>query len=152
MQKREMAARAARVIADLYEVAGRLRREGDSLARSVGQTQARWQVLSVISEGKWTVPRIAERLGVTRQNVQRIADDLQDAGLAELAPNGGHARSPFVLATVTGQRALGELRERATPLDLRIAGAIGDTEIDGFHTALRRLLTNLREDHYESLR
>jgi DNA-binding MarR family transcriptional regulator len=63
------------IIADVYELAGRLREYGEAIARTVGQTQARWQVMSVASSAEpHSVPRIARVLGVSRQNVQRIAD------------------------------------------------------------------------------
>ena len=59
--------RLALVVADVFELAGALRRSGDDLAGEVGQTQARWQLLSVLSEGRWTASDAARRLGVTRQ-------------------------------------------------------------------------------------
>lgn len=140
-----LAQKAALVIANLYEAAGRLRRTGETVARAAGQTQARWQVLSVISEGRWTVPRIADRLGVTRQNVQRIADELRADGLTEFLVNERHARSPFVVPTVAGRGVFETLTEDATALDLRIAGAIGENDLEPFHAALERLLLSLRE-------
>jgi DNA-binding MarR family transcriptional regulator len=147
MARPERSARkAALVVADLFEAAGRLRRAGEGVARAVGQTQARWQVLSVISEGRWTVPRIAGRLGVTRQNVQRIADELRTDGLAEFAPNGRHARSPFVLLTASGREVLAALTARAEALDIGIARAIGEDDLDEVHAALARLLASLREN------
>jgi hypothetical protein len=30
------------IVADIYELAGRLREYGEAIARTVGQTQARW--------------------------------------------------------------------------------------------------------------
>ena len=46
----------ALLVADVYDAAGVLRRLGEQTAATEGQTQARWQVLSVISDGDWTVP------------------------------------------------------------------------------------------------
>jgi len=132
LNKRDLAREAALFIADVYEVAGRLRRSGDALARPVGQSQARWQILSVISAGTWTVPRVAERLGVTRQNVQRITDELCADGLAELVPNERHARSPIVLLTTAGRRALETLAARAVELDASVGEAIVRATSDGF--------------------
>lgn len=139
-----LAAEAALFIADLYEVAGRLRRSGDDLARPLGQSQARWQVLSVASAGTWTVPRVAERLGVTRQNVQRITDDLCSGGLAELVPNERHARSPIVRVTAEGRRVLDRLTKRAVEFDALVGEAIGARDIERVRAALARLLIRLR--------
>src|SRR5215213_2268842 len=65
---------AARLVADVLECAGALRRYGDALTRPLGQTEVRWAVLSVLSGGARTVPQVARRLGVTRQSVQRVAN------------------------------------------------------------------------------
>lgn len=102
------------LIADIYETAGALRQRGDRIAAIAGQTQARWQVLSVVSEGEWTVPRIARRLGVTRQAVQRTADQLGDDGLVEFEANPNHQRSPLVRPTVAGREALAAITASAS--------------------------------------
>src|SRR5215207_8633182 len=46
---------AARLVADVLECAGALRRYGDALTRPLGQTEVRWAVLSVLSGGARTV-------------------------------------------------------------------------------------------------
>jgi len=76
MDKRNAASVIPLVIADIYQLAGALRERGERIAGTLGQTQARWQVISAASAAPKTVPQIARRLGVTRQNVQRIADRL----------------------------------------------------------------------------
>ena len=57
----------ASLVAEVYETAGVLRRQGERTAATEGQTQARWQILSVISDGDWTVPMAADRLGTSRR-------------------------------------------------------------------------------------
>ncbi len=89
-----MADEMALLVADVYELAGLLRRSGEAIAAREGQTQARWQFLSVISGDALTVPQAARRLGVTRQAVQRVANELVDDGLAELVANPDHRTSP----------------------------------------------------------
>jgi DNA-binding MarR family transcriptional regulator len=80
-------------VADVFETAGTLRRYGERIAASAGQTQARWQLLSVVSVGDWTVPMAAERIGTSRQAVQRIANELAEEGLATFDDNPHHRRS-----------------------------------------------------------
>ncbi len=135
----------ALVVADVFEAAGRLRRAGDAVAREHGQTQSRWQVLSVISEGSWTVPRIAERLGITRQGVQRVADELAAAGLARYERNALHARSVLLAPTAAGRRVLGTIARSARGLDERLGSALGERRLEAVHAGLRRLLEELRE-------
>ena len=45
-------------------------------------SRARLQVLNMVSDGDWTVPMAADRLGTSRQAVQRIANELAYEGLA----------------------------------------------------------------------
>lgn len=101
------------LIADVYELAGASRRSSDKIATQVGQTTARWHVMSVVSESAYTVPAIARRLGLTRQGVQRVVNDLVDAGQVSLEPNPDHARSPLVVLTEEGERHLDELFQRS---------------------------------------
>ncbi|GHB99248.1 hypothetical protein GCM10010397_84400 [Streptomyces spinoverrucosus] len=76
----------ALLVADVFEAAGALRRLGEHTAQAEGLTQARWQVLSVVSETALTVPQAARRLGVSRQNVQRVANDLASSGTPPIRP------------------------------------------------------------------
>src|ERR1700689_1994380 len=110
-------AKAARqvpiVVADIYELAGRLREHGEAIAATVGQTQARWQVLSAASGRPQTVPQIARVLGVTRQNVQRIADLLVAEGAAEYRDNPDHRASPHLILTKSGRATLERITQVA---------------------------------------
>lgn len=101
------------LIADVYELAGASRRDSERLARRVGQTAARWHVLSVVSDEPLTVPAIARRLGLTRQGVQRVVNELADARLARLEPNPDHVRSPLVSLSAEGHRVLVDLFDRS---------------------------------------
>ncbi len=91
------------IVADIYELAGRLRDDGEAIARTVGQTQARWQVMSAASADPRTVPQIARRLGVSRQNVQRIADLLVAENWASFEPNPDHKGSPYLVLNARGR-------------------------------------------------
>ena len=95
-----------RLVADVLECAGALRRYGDALTRPLGQTEVRWAVLSVLSGGARTVPQVARRLGVTRQSVQRVANLLAAEGLIESAPNPDNARSPLFRLSKRGEEVL----------------------------------------------
>jgi DNA-binding MarR family transcriptional regulator len=101
------------LMADVYELAGLSRRTSAAIARELGQTVARWHVLSVVSAGPCTVPAIARRLGLTRQAVRRVADDLLAARLLKAAPNPDHARSPLLTLTNRGQLVLEQLTQRS---------------------------------------
>lgn len=101
------------IAVESYVVGAAFRRHGDALAVPMGQSQAQWQVLRMASPGTLTVPQVARRLGVTRQNVQRIANTLVADGLAHWADNPDHKSSPHLVLTSAGRAVLRTLSERA---------------------------------------
>ncbi len=133
------------VVADVYELAGRFRDYGEAIARTVGQTQARWQVLSAASADPHTVPQIARVLGVTRQNVQRIADLLVEEGCAEYRDNPGHRASPHLVLTRRGRSALERLTKAASGYHARLARKLSSADVVSLQRGLRRLLEALSE-------
>src|SRR5215470_14028883 len=90
------------LIADVYELAGLSRRLSDAEAAGCGATAAQWHVLSAVSEEPATVPAIAARLGLARQGVQRVVDDLLAEGRAASAANPAHRRSRLIGLTDAG--------------------------------------------------
>ena len=133
------------IVADIYELAGRMRDYGEAIARTVGQTQARWQVISSASAQPYTVPQIARVLGVTRQNVQRIADLLVAEELAEYQDNPDHRTSPHLVLTGRGRAALDRLSKAANGYHARLARKLPASEIFALQRGLRRLLEALSE-------
>src|SRR6202167_4645258 len=126
-------AKAARqvpiVVADIYELAGRLREHGEAIAATVGQTQARWQVLSAATGRPQTVPQIARVLGVTRQNVQRIADLLVAEGAAEYRDNPDHRASPHLILIKSGRTALERITQAAGGYHARLARKLSSSHV-----------------------
>ncbi len=134
------------IVADIFELAGRFRDDGEEIARTVGQTQARWQVMSAASADPRTVPQIARRLGVSRQNVQRIADLLVADGAATFEPNPDHRNSPFLVLNRRGQAALADITKAAAASLARIARRLGAADLAPLHRSLRRLIEAASSD------
>ena len=128
------------IIADVYELAGRFRECGEAIARTVGQTQARWQVLSAASAAPRSVPQLARVLGVTRQNVQRIADLLVAEGSAQYQDNPDHRASPHLVLTKRGRAALEQLTKAAGGYHARLARKLSPADVASIQRNLRRLL------------
>ncbi len=131
------------IVADIYELAGRLRDHGETIAATVGQTQARWQVLSAASGAPQTVPQIARVLGVTRQNVQRIADLLVGEGAAEYRDNPDHRASPHLFLTRRGRADFEQLMKAAAGYHARLARKLPAADLTALQRGLRRLLEAL---------
>ncbi len=134
----------ALLVADIFEAAGALRQHGDQLASLVGQTQARWQVLSAVSEGDWTISTAARRLGVTRQSVRRVADLLVEDGLARYEPNPRHKGSPLVRLTDEGRSALAAITEASLDWRSEAVEGISAEHLEISRTVLRTLTERAR--------
>jgi DNA-binding MarR family transcriptional regulator len=127
------------IIADIYELAGAFRRSGEAIARGAGQTQARWQVLSAASDAEKTVPQIARRLGVSRQNVQRIADVLVSEALARFIENPDHRTSPHLVLTDAGRAMLARLTRAAASRHAALAVKLKVLDLAALRGDLRLL-------------
>ncbi|WP_119299874.1 MarR family winged helix-turn-helix transcriptional regulator [Dongia deserti] len=135
----------ALLVARVFQAAGEMRRAGEAIAAQVGQTQARWQLMSVVSEGHWTVPDAARELGVTRQGVQRIADELVADGLAQYVSNPRHQRSPFLQLTPRGHETLAKITAVARRSNQKMARLLTAEQLDATRDVLHRIIASLQE-------
>jgi DNA-binding MarR family transcriptional regulator len=127
------------IIAEIYQLSGQLRRNADAIARGSGQTQTRWQVLSAASDQPKTVPQIARRLGLARQNIQRVADELVEEGLASFSANPDHKASPHLLLTPNGRRVLLDLQREAGAYYRQLASELSPADLITIRRGLREL-------------
>jgi DNA-binding MarR family transcriptional regulator len=140
-----MADEFALLIADVYELAGALRRTGEALAATEGQTQARWQLMSAVSERGLTVPQAGRRLGITRQAVQRVANELVADEFAQFSDNPDHQTSPLLALTEPGREVLAALNRRARKANTRLAERAGAEVVAAAREDVRRLLAALAD-------
>jgi DNA-binding MarR family transcriptional regulator len=99
--------------------------------------------------GALTVPQIARRLGVSRQNEQRVVGDLVDAGLAELIPNPDHKTSPLARLTADGEQALRSINRAAEESHAAILTKFSPAQVAQLRTLLRELTEAARAHHPE---
>ena len=136
----------ALLIADVFDAAGVLRRYGERTAATAGQTQARWQLLSVVSEGDWTVPMAADRLGTSRQAVQRVANELVADGLAAFEDNPRHRRSPRLRLNAEGRRVLGVITREARRRHELLGARLRALDPAALRAVLRQLTAAVRAE------
>lgn len=125
------------VVVETYAASAAFRRHGEALARHVGQTQARWQVMRVASSGLLSVPQIARRLGVTRQNVQSITDALIAEQLAHQVINRDHKTSPHIALTAKGRKVLDALLESTADYRAALLPLLDNVDLVHLLTTLR---------------
>jgi DNA-binding MarR family transcriptional regulator len=130
--------------ADIFEAAAVGRHQGDDMAGSVGQTQARWQTMWTIASGQLTVPQVARRLGVSRQNVQRIVDELRHDRLLELTDNPDHKTSPLLELTKAGRDQLSRINASAEDVHQRMLTHFTERDVKALRTLLSKFVGAIR--------
>lgn len=128
------------LIADVYQLAGLSRHTAEGIARAEGQSTARWHVLSVLSERPITVSDAARRLGLARQSVQRVVNELMAEGLVVRSDNPDDARAPLVRLSDAGRETLGRLNAAG---DRHRGRLLAGTDLDA--ASLSRARTVVRE-------
>jgi DNA-binding MarR family transcriptional regulator len=86
----------------------------------------------------------ADRLGTSRQAIQRIANDLVTDGLAVLADNPRHRRSPFLTLTPEGRRVLSAISEQARRRHSALLSRLNHLDLAATRSALRELTSVVR--------
>ncbi len=102
---------------EIFRLNGRLVAAGDALVADLGLTSARWQILGAValSGRPQTVSAIARRMGLTRQAVQRVVNDMTERGLIAMIDNPADRRARLVTLTETGRDAYAAAIARQIP-------------------------------------
>jgi DNA-binding MarR family transcriptional regulator len=130
------------LILEVFRLNGRLLVAGDRLVSRLGLTSARWQVLGAVAlaERAQPVAWLARSMGLNRQGVQRIVNELAAEGYVALEPNPHHRRASLVVLTEQGRAAYAAADRLQTPWVNALAKGIGAEEI----LAAKRIVTALR--------
>lgn len=146
------------LILDVFRLNGRLQLAGDRLVSELGLTSARWQILGAIdySDRPESVAWHARTMGVHRQGVQRIINELSKEGIVEFQPNPHHKRAHLVVMTRKGRELyeaaiakqipwVNELSKGLSPDDIASAQNVVD------HLKSRLEETSTRQDQSSTL-
>lgn len=133
---------------DLFRLHGRVIASGDRLVADLGLTSARWQVLGAIAAAQRPQPVawLARDLGANRQNIQRIVNDLEAAGLVAFAPNPHHRRAQLVVLTEEGRAAFEAAMRLQAPWVERLAEGLAVEVLQTVHRVLVDLRLKLEGD------
>lgn len=139
------------LILSVFRLNNALLRAGDELVASLGLTSARWQVLGAIAyaERPQPVAWLARDLGGNRQNVQRIVNDLQAAGLVVFEPNPHHRRAQLVVLTEKGQDVFAAAMQLQLPWAEHLCADIPIHDLQTAHQAVAALQRKLDQDEHE---
>ena len=103
----------SRLVLGIFRLNGQISTWGDHFAATSGLTTARWQVLGAISQGEPpTAPQIGQRMGISRQAVQKQLNLLLAEALVVTQDNAAHKRSPRYALTAQGRALLDDVSTR----------------------------------------
>lgn len=133
------------LILDLFRLSSRMTTAGDRLVAGLGLTSARWQILgSMVAAGRpQSVAWLARDMGVSRQNLQRIVNDLDKEGLVRFRANPHHKRSHLVELTDEGRALFAAAMERQGPWADDLAQGVAAGDIIIAHRVIEGLLARL---------
>jgi DNA-binding MarR family transcriptional regulator len=131
------------LILEVFRLNGRLLVAGDRLVSRLGLSSARWQVLGAVAlaERPEPVAWIARSMGLNRQGVQRIVNELVAEGYVALEPNPHHRRASLAVLTEQGSTAYAAADRLQTPWVNALAKGLRIEEI----AAAKRTVVALRQ-------
>ncbi|PJK30797.1 MarR family winged helix-turn-helix transcriptional regulator [Minwuia thermotolerans] len=139
------------LILETFRFNGALLQAGDRLVGDLGLTSARWQVLGAIAlaDPPEPVARLARGMGLARQGVQRIVNELAAESLVAFRPNPHHRRAQLVVLTAAGEAVYAAALARQAPWANALARGLPPGEIDAARALLQRLRARLEERREE---
>ena len=127
---------------EVFALHAALTRIMDAVHEKSGLSAPQHKVMSALSQmGPATVPEAAARMGVSRQFVQTVCNDLQSRGFLEFEDNPRHKRSRLATLTETGCNAYRQSRENENNLIEQTLPGINPDKV----TDARNLLALVRE-------
>src|SRR5215469_4222267 len=134
-----------RLILEVFRINGALIAAGDRLVADIGLTSARWQVLGAIALSPTPEPvaRLARAMGLHRQGVQRIVNELEAEGIVALADNPHHRRAKLVRLTRKGETLFREAGRRQKPWAKDLAKGLNAKVVVAAQSVLQALRERL---------
>ena len=136
------------LVPEIFRLNGALLAAGDALVGAVGLTSARWQVLGAIALSPLPLPvaHIARNMGLSRQAVQRLANEMSEQGLVRFGPNPHHQRAKLVHLTRQGRAAYAAAMRLWVPLAQALAKDLGPKQIEQAAALVGILRRRLEDD------
>ncbi|MBL4622071.1 MAG: MarR family transcriptional regulator [Immundisolibacteraceae bacterium] len=135
------------LVLEVFRVNGLLLAAGNRLGEPLQLTSARWQVMGAIhlSGRSLTVAQIARRMGLTRQAVQRIVNDLAGLDMVKLVDNPDHKRAHLIALTDHGQQSYAAIDQSQIDWINGLANGLEKTQITEAIKLLKGLSLQLEQ-------
>jgi len=136
------------IILEVFNLNGLLIDRGNTLVKDLGLTSARWQVLGAIHQSEYppTVSDIARTMGLTRQSVQRIVNELVQEDILEFKHNAQDKRANLVTLKSTGKTIYQKAMERQKPWSEALVSDINQNDLKITLSVLKALHVKLEKE------
>lgn len=131
------------IVFEVFRLYAGLMKAGDVMAKPIGLTSSRWQVLGSLPHNKASVSEIARYMGLQRQSVQRTIDVLRRDGLVEFVDNPSHRRAKLAVLTASGRSKIREINKMRDEWIRRSIVGISAAEMESAYLFLRRMRKRL---------
>lgn len=132
---------------DIFRFTSAALAAGDKLVAPLGLTSARWQILGAIvaADRPQSVAWLARDLGASRQNVQRIVNDLHSNGHVDFETNPHHRRAQLVVLTAKGREAYDAAMEVQVPWINRLSEGLDPQDLEIVRRVFAAMRSSLQE-------
>lgn len=135
-------------LAEVYLVLGPIYRRVSRIVEQDGErsgipTGVRAVLAQLLRDGERTVPQIAREQDLSRQFVQRMADEALVAGLIERRENPAHRRSWLLRLTDAGRERIGRVLASEHERMGRVGGDLTGEDLEATLKVLRSMLAAL---------
>jgi len=134
------------IILVIFKLSGFLITEGDVLTKELGLNSARWKVLGALSNSTnpITVSSVARNMGLTRQAVQRITNEMVRDGLLYFQINPKHKRAKLLALTKKGEDIFNTLEKKQTLWVNSIADGLKVKDLELTSDVLQEMISRLQ--------
>ena len=143
MPHRKAGSNFTALVLEVFRFHGCLLAAGDRLTKPLHLSSARWKVVGAIDQCPLSVAQIARNMGLTRQTVQRLANEMKVGQFIEYAPNPDHRRAKLVRLTKKGRRVMKILKQRQIHWADKIAAGVNTEEIEAALGLIKKLRMRL---------
>lgn len=132
---------------DIFRANASLVAAGDQLVAPLRLTSARWQVLGAVAMAPAPQPvaHIARDMGLARQSVQRLVNELIEAGLVDLTENPHHKRAKLVCLSDSGRTTFAAIHKLQRPWVDGLAEGLDLKQIEAAADLLKALRAKLEQ-------
>ena len=128
----------------VFRLNGLLLAEGDRLTRDLGISSARWQVMGTLANGALTVSQAARNMGLQRQSVQRLVNEMCTQDIVCFDDNPQHKRAKLVRLTAKGARLYEQISKLQIPWANALTQGIEERQVQTAIALLSELESRLQ--------